>query len=196
MPHTIHEPRHQRLLANEFGIRGIATAPHLESTIQPVVVVADLSVVRDPGAFEAWASAGAGATGGVSTIPIIFLKNPAGSGTLLVVAQFIVQSLFAGVTYTFGVTSTDLTSPLVNAGTQWCDRRRSGAPAARIQSGVESSQFSQAGWGQGIARDSTACVRTLPPGVIRPGEAFAIMGVNGVFNVDLMASFQWTERQQ
>ena len=41
MPHIITDPRHQRLLAREFGIKGMVASPSLESTIQPVAVIAN-----------------------------------------------------------------------------------------------------------------------------------------------------------
>src|SRR6266540_1024018 len=83
MPRIISDPRHQRLLQREFGIRGGAASPHLESTIQPVTIVSTPHT-QDQFSDAPFARRGACCRGfGGANFTLFELKNAVGSGMLL-----------------------------------------------------------------------------------------------------------------
>jgi hypothetical protein len=91
MTRTVTDPKHQRSLSREFGIRQGYVAPEVEPTIQPTALVADLtqSDLLSDAPFIRRCFGNAAVTGDATHPPLIWLANPAGSTNLLVVRRVI-----------------------------------------------------------------------------------------------------------
>ena len=86
----IQRPDIGQALTRYFGIREANPAPTLSPEVQPVVLVADLTLPTEPNTVRQ-CSGGYFASGVAGTSPHVQLFNPVGSGVLIKVTQLWVQ---------------------------------------------------------------------------------------------------------
>jgi hypothetical protein len=138
----IREPKHQRALVDEFDIRGQGfVSPELEPSIQPVVLVSDVSTGRppDPQSVVARCSWGRDYTSAASGNPAVQLQ-PA-IGVVAVVRRLILAIPAGGVPgfFLWGFAGTAIGTGL-EFGLYW-DGRRAGQPSTTVARNTGLSVF-------------------------------------------------------
>lgn len=126
-------PEHVRKLIAEFQLKGANLIPTVTGEIVPTVVVADLTA-QGPQAIDRLAMGGLlGTASGAGNQNRLALSNPVGSGTLIVMEAFWVETAAA-----------DFVAPLFRnfaftpgGFVQWRDSRLLGDPVGTMGSGVQ-----------------------------------------------------------
>lgn len=185
---VITDPRHQNALAREFGIRGPIVVPHLESVIQPVAVVSDLTSNLSPSSIEGAASLALDKTPTAGQFAMLRFNNPVGSNVYALIQGFTVTCPNGVVVVEYG--PCPIGTP--GGGPAWRNMERAGSPVCvGSQDSVSSSAQLLKRWGWTVARDSTACFIPLPA-LVPPGSAWAF--VSDTVTLELMCRIDFVER--
>jgi hypothetical protein len=180
-------------LARALGVRQVHITPTLSETVQPVVMIADVSRTAGSGPGYGTFRGAASATLGANTFCRFALENPAGSGVLVNVRAW-QTSGSAAVTWGVGPTST----LLGGARSKQSDDLFQGGTlpvkfsTAQVAFEITAASTSTAFWG---LYTSGAAITNNPYNMlIPPGLALSVgLATAGVAAQVFVISFEWTE---